>query len=209
MNFKKSLTLFVLLSVFPMLGHASTYVIDHDHSNVNFKIRHFIGKVNGSFQDFQGTIEYDEAKPKNMKVEGKITVSSINTGVDKRDEHLKSPDFFDIANKANPGFQNITFKSTKVKQIETKGEVTKALLVGDLTIHGVTKPVELNIELDGPAKDPFGNVKISIEAEGEISRKDFGLTWNKALETGGVLVGEEVEMELNIQAVAQKEEKKK
>lgn len=170
---------------------AGTYNVDRSHSDVGFKIKHMmISNVKGNFNTFTGVIEYDE-KTKTIKaLSGKIDVNSINTENEKRDNHLKSPDFFDAAK-----FPEITFVLTKVE-----GEDA----YGDLTIHGVTKNVKLELENNGTATDPWGNQRMGLSLEGKINRKDFGLAWNKTLETGGLLVGERVNLEIELEAILQK-----
>jgi polyisoprenoid-binding protein YceI len=182
----------------PSLARASAFDIDTAHSAASFSVRHLmVSNVRGDFGKVTGTVDWDG---KAGSVEATIDVSSINTRDEKRDGHLKSPDFFDVAK-----FPTITFKSTKIAA-DGKG---KLKITGDLTIHGVTKSVVLNVE--GPtaeSKDPWGNTKIGAAATTKINRKDFGLGWNKALETGGVVVGDEVsitiDLELNKKAPAAK-----
>ena len=172
---------------------AAQYKIDADHSSVSFTVAHMaISKVHGRFDKFSGTVEYDPKNPKGLKVEASIDAASINTSVDARDKHLKSPDFFDAEK-----FPALTFKSTRV--LSVKGMSGK--LEGELTIHGVTKTVVLAVEGSGPAKDPWGNERMAATATTSINRKDFGLVWNKVMETGGLLVGEKVDIVLEIEAV--------
>jgi polyisoprenoid-binding protein YceI len=173
---------------------AADYKIDADHSAVSFKIRHLIGKVNGRFDKFEGMITYDAANPKAWKAKAVIDAASINTNTPKRDDHLRSDDFFDV--KVYP---TLVFASKKVTDV--KGSTAK--LVGDLTLHGVTKPVTLDMEVLGVGKDPWGNTRASFTASTKINRKDFGLNWNEAIETGGVLVGDEVEITLETEAILQ------
>jgi polyisoprenoid-binding protein YceI len=167
-----------------------TFDIDPHHTSVTFRVRHLFTKVNGRFDKFDGKIEFDPAKPEQVKVQGSIDVASINTNVDKRDEHLRSKDFFNAEK-----FPQITFVSTKVTDVDPKSKTGK--LHGELTIHGVTKPVVLEVAFLGEAADPWGNKKGGFNATTTINRKDFGLNWNETLETGGVLVGEEVEIEVS------------
>lgn len=170
----------------------TTWEIDTAHSSAQFSIRHLmVSNVRGEFGKVTGTVVYDAKDPKKSTVEASIDVNSINTREEKRDAHLKAPDFFDVAK-----FPAITFKS---KKVEPAGK-GKMKIIGDLTIHGVTKTVTLDAE--GPAtevKDPWGNVKSGAVATTKINRKDFGLGWNKALETGGVVVGEEVSITIDIE----------
>lgn len=172
---------------------AATLTIDRSHSSVGFKVKHLmVSNVRGSFRDFAGTVTYDPADPQSWKVEATIQATSIDTGEPKRDDHLRGADFFDVAK-----FPALAFKSTGV----TAGKDGAFLLTGDLTLHGVTKPVTLTLEANGTIKDPWGNTKAGFTASGSLKRADYGLTWNKALETGGVVVGDEVTLMLEIEAV--------
>jgi|SRR5579862_149421 len=172
----------------------STWNIDPVHSTAEFKVRHMmISNVKGHFGSVTGVIKLDEQNRANSKVEASIDVASISTRDDQRDAHLKSPDFFHVEN-----FPAITFVSTDITD-KGDGEPT---VEGDLTIRGVTRKVVLNVEgPTPPAKDPWGNTRIGLSATTKINRKDFGLNWNAALETGGFLVGEDVTINLEVQAV--------
>ena len=169
----------------------STWVIDPVHSSVSFKVKHMmISNVVGNFTKFSGTIDADEADLSKSKVNVSIDISSITTGVDARDNHLKSPDFFDVAK-----FPTMTFVSKSVKVIsKDKLEVT-----GDLTMHGVTKSVVLAVDGPTDAINAMGHTERGASATTKISRKDFGLTWNKAIEAGGVAVGDEVTISLELE----------
>ena len=176
---------------------ASSYNIDASHSEVQFKVRHLgISNVTGSFPVFEGQFTFDMSQPEGSAVSVTIDASSINTGTDARDEHLRSPDFFNVAE-----FPQLRFESTSV---ESQGENLK--VHGNLTIRGVTLPVVLDTEFRGAVVDPWGNSRVGFAATTKINRKDYGLTWNKALEAGGLLVGEEVEIMLAIQGIEQKAE---
>ena len=167
--------------------------IDPSHSTAEFSVRHMmITNVKGRFGKLSGTVEYDPAHPELSRLEATIDATSIDTRDEKRDAHLRSPDFFDVEK-----FPTLTFKSTEVKKT---GDGFTAL--GDLTMHGVTKPVVLEIE--GPSdatKDPWGNTRIGASATAKLNRKEWGLNWNAALEAGGVLVGETVKISLEISLV--------
>jgi polyisoprenoid-binding protein YceI len=180
-----------LLALAAPVHAAETYTFDKAHTNVGFQVRHIFTLVSGKFTDFAGTIQVDRAKPESSTVEFTIQAKSIDTSEPRRDDHLRSPDFFDVAN--NP---TITFKSTSLK---ANGK-DSWLVTGDLTMHGVTKQVVLPVTLLGEGKDPFGNEKMGLETGLTISRKDYGLTWNKTLETGGVLVADEVKIQIAIEA---------
>ena len=173
----------------------STWAFDQAHSSVNFTVRHMVvSKVRGRFTKWDGTLAMDETNPAGGSVEVSIDAGSIDTGVEQRDGHLKSPDFFDVAK-----YPTLTFRSTKV---EAAG--AGALRVtGELTMHGVTRPVVLDVEYSGSAKDPWGGVRAGFSARTTIDRKDFGLTYNQLLETGGVLVGETVEITIEAEMVKQ------
>jgi polyisoprenoid-binding protein YceI len=164
------------------------WVLDPSHTSAKFSARHMmITNVNGTFDRVTGSVDFNEAEPEKTVVDVKIDASSINTKDEKRDGHLTSPDFLNVAE-----FPTIEFKSTKV---ERTGE-TSAKLHGDLTIRSVTKPVTLDVEFLGKAKAPWGVWSAGFEANGKINREDWGLTWNVPLETGGWLVGKEVKLHI-------------
>lgn len=170
----------------------STWIIDSTHSGIHFSVRHLVvAKVRGHFRAFSGSITLDEQDITQSAVSANIEAASIDTGVEARDNHLRSPDFFDAAH-----FPTITFRGTRVEQ-----GADQALRVhGSLSLHGITREVILETEQLGIGKDPWGNTKVVFEARTSIDRRDFGLTWNQSLETGGVLVGEKIEISLEIQA---------
>jgi len=176
----------------PMIGQASTWDIDPAHTNAQFAVRHLmISTVRGNFTKVSGAVNLDEQDPTKSIIEATIDTSSIDTRVEKRDQHLKSPDFFDVAK-----YPTITFKSKKIEKVEEG----KFKVIGDLTIRGVTKEVVLNVEgQPKPFKDPFGSNRVGGTATTKVNRKDFGLGWNKALETGGVVVGDEVDITIDIE----------
>ncbi|NYG59591.1 polyisoprenoid-binding protein YceI [Nocardioides daedukensis] len=168
------------------------YTIDSSHTYIGFQARHaMVTTVRGAFKEFQGTATIDAANPSNSKTELTIAVDSVDTGSADRDGHLASEDFFDVAN--HPA---ITFASTKVESDGDDWAVT-----GDLTIKGVTKPVTVPFEFTGSAQDPFGNVRVGFEGELAVNRKDWGLSWNAALETGGVLVSEKIKLKFDVSAI--------
>ena len=168
-----------------------TLDIDRSHSDVAFQVRHLLSKVRGRFTEFGGTIEFDEANPQRSRVDVTIQAASIDTAEPDRDKHLRSADFFDVEK-----YPALTFVSTSV----TPRAANTYDVDGNLTIHGVTQRVVLPATYLGDATDPWGNTKVVFEAELTLNRKDFGLTWNAALETGGFLVGDEVKVSLSIQA---------
>lgn len=170
-----------------------TWQIDPAHTEINFSARHMmISKVRGSFETFSGSVTFDPADLAKGSVEVSIDTTSINTRNEQRDGHLKSPDFLDAEN-----FPNITFKSTGAALTGSNA----GTLSGDLTIRGVTKPVTLDVEYGGTAQSPWGTTSAGFSASTKINRKEWGLTWNQALETGGVLVGEEIAINLEVELV--------
>jgi len=174
---------------------ATTWNIDASHSHVEFAVKHLmISTVKGRFAEVEGTIVLDEANPANSRVEARIAASSVNTHEAQRDAHLRSADFFDAENHPY-----LTFSSTRV---DPKGE-SDFTAYGDLTIRGVTHPVALEGEFAGSTSTPFGTTMAAFSAKTKINRKDYGLNWNAALETGGVLVGDEIKISLEIEAVQQ------
>lgn len=173
---------------------AAVYKIDADHTTVTFKIRHLLSNVTGYFNKFEGTVNYDPKDLSTWSVDATVQADSIDTNVEARDKHLKSKDFFDVEK-----FPALTFKSTGVKNATEKG----GDLEGVLTIHGVEKPVTFKLEALGVASDPWGNTIASFTATTKINRKDFGLNWNQAVETGQFLVGEEVDIILEVAALLQ------
>ncbi len=172
----------------------TTYNIDPAHSTADFKVRHLmIANVRGEFSKVAGSVQFDPETPANSKVEARIDVNSLQTREAQRDAHLKSADFFDVEK-----FPEMTFVSKNV--VRTGDDEYK--VTGDLTIHGVTREVALAVEGPGPeVKDPWGNLKTGASAKTKINRKDFGLVWNVALETGGVLVGDDVQIQLDLELV--------
>lgn len=183
----------IVLSL-PAIAAASSWNIDPDHSNVGFKVRHLmVSNVKGSFEKFSGTVDINDKDVSKSRVQVSIDTNSVNTNVAKRDEHLRSADFFDAAKHPT-----MTFVSKKV----VRAGKDKLKVTGDLTLHGVTKQVVLDVE--GPSqesKDPWGNIRKGATATTKLNRKDFGLVYNAALETGGVAVGEEVTITLEIEMI--------
>jgi polyisoprenoid-binding protein YceI len=177
----------------PALAGAATWTIDPAHSTIAFSVRHMmVSNVRGTFSTFSGTVTGDPASPANAVIEATIEATSIDTKESKRDAHLRGPDFLDAAK-----FPNITFKSTK---IEPAGD-GKFKVTGDLTLHGVTKPVVLDVE--GPSasiKDPYGNTRAGASATTKIDRKDFGITWSKNMDGGGLVVGDEISITIDVEA---------
>jgi polyisoprenoid-binding protein YceI len=174
-----------------------TYAIDKGHSQAGFSVRHLgISKVPGRFTDFEGTVDVDQAKPEASKVEFTIKAASIDTNEANRDKHLRSADFFDVEK-----FPTITFKSTKVV---SKGK-DKYDVTGSFTLHGVTKEITLPVTVLGFVKDPWGNQRVGFETAITLNRKDYGLVWNKTLDGGGLLVGDDVDVTITVEAAKKKE----
>lgn len=174
-----------------------SWSIDSAHSEVNFTVRHMmITNVRGRFDKFSGTIDFDEVNPANTRVDVQIEAASINTGDAQRDGHLRSPDFLDVEK-----YPYLTFKSKRVEMIDDR----HARLVGDLTIRDVTREVTLDVEYYGMSKSPWGTTNAGFTATTKINRKDWGLTWNVALETGGWLVADEVKIDLDLEIIKQAE----
>lgn len=175
------------------LSSASTWNLDNTHTQIGFKVRHMgLANVNGYFSTFEGMITYDPEDLSKTEVNVTIDAASINTGIEKRDEHLKSPDFFDVQK-----YPNITFASKSVKK---SGD--GMTILGDLTIHGVTKEVMLEVEtLSSPLKDMMGMLRMGASAKATIDRTDFGLEWNAVLETGSLLIGKEVRIQIEAELI--------
>ena len=184
----------VTLALAATSAFAAEYKVDPGHSRVGFEIKHLFSKVPGKFNEFEGTVSFDEKKVAASKVDFTIKTASIDTDNEKRDGHLKGADFFDAEKNAT-----ITFKSTKVT-----GSGKKFKLAGDMTLHGVTKPVVFDVEHLGTDKDPWGTTKAGFTAKSKIKRKDFGIVWNKTLDSGNLLLGDDVELNLAIEADLQK-----
>ena len=190
--FTPMIALFVL--AIPVLTYTATWQMDPDHSSFQFKIRHLtVSNVKGDFNKSRGVVTIDDQNITNLKVEVFIDAASVNTGHAQRDEHLRGPDFFDVTK-----YPTITFVSKKV----IKADMDRLKVVGDLTLHGVTR--EITVDVEGPTpevKDPWGNFRRGATATTKINRRDFGLTWNKVLDTGGLVVGEEVNIYVEVELV--------
>jgi polyisoprenoid-binding protein YceI len=172
--------------------HATTWKVDRAHTTVGFSVSHLFTSVHGRFDRFDGTIEFDPEKPEATVVRGTIEAASINTNNEKRDRHLRSSDFFDVENHPN-----LHFESTGVRDVAGK----HGKLEGKLTIRGVTRPVVIDATFLGRGTDPWGNVRAGFTATLKIDRKDFGLNWNELLETGGWLVGDDVEIRIDVEGL--------
>ena len=175
---------------------AGSYNVDYAHSSITFAVKHMvISKTKGTFTDYSAWFVYEPGKPENWRAEATIQAASIDTQDKKRDEHLRSADFFDVANHPE-----IKFVSTGVKMKDDN----EAILTGDLTMLGTTLPVELELEINGVVEDPWGNSRAGFTATGKIDRKEWGLTWNKTLDSGGLVVGDEVTIMLEVEGILKK-----
>jgi polyisoprenoid-binding protein YceI len=178
-----AVALTILMYIVPV--HAAVFTIDPAHTDFGFSVQHMvIANVKGTFQKIEGTLEFDNNN-KLTEASAVIAAESLYTKIEKRDNHLRSADFFDVAK-----YPNITFKATSMKY----NGPNKLTITGNITIRDVTKEITLTGETLGPVKDPWGETRMGINAKGTINRKDFGLLWNKVLETGGLLVGDMVEL---------------
>ena len=188
--------LFVLITIIFLssIVYGGEWELDKSHSAVNFSVRHLgISNVKGEFSSFEVKVTGDKESVEKSTVEAKISVDSINTREPKRDEHLKSPDFFDVAK-----YPAIEFKSKEVKKVSN----TKLKVKGDLTMHGITKEVVLDVESPGiEVKDPWGNIRAGFQAKTKLNRKDFGINWNATLDKGGVVVGDTVDIAIDIELI--------
>lgn len=174
-------------------GGRTAWKLDPAHSTVEFAVKHMmISTVKGRISDVDATIYTDEKNPRNSSVEATLRAASIDTRTDQRDQHLRSADFLNVEK-----YPEISFKSTRIQGDKERFQVT-----GDLTIRDVTKEITLDVEFQGRNRDPWGGERVGFSATGKIDRRDFGLTYNQALETGGVLVGNELKLSIEIEAVA-------
>jgi polyisoprenoid-binding protein YceI len=176
----------------PAAGTKTAWKLDPAHSIVEFSAKHLmITTVKGRIADVEGTIYTDEKNPKNSSVEATLKAVSLDTRTDQRDQHLRSADFLDVEK-----YPEIKFRSTRIQ-----GDKSSFKLTGELTIRDVTKPITLDVEFEGETKDPWGGQRVGFSATGKLDRREFGLTWNQALETGGVVVGNDIKISLEVQAV--------
>lgn len=193
MNIKVCVLIAASFFTFAASSYAVDYAIDPDHSSVTFKIKHLaISTVPGRFSNFSGEFSYDPANVAASKASATIEAKSVSTEQKKRDDHLRGSDFFDVEK-----FPNIAFKTTSVEAAGS--EAFKAH--GDLTIHGVTKPVTLDVKFGGAAKDPWGKERAAFAATTQINRKDFGLSWSKTMDSGALVLGDTVDVALEIEGI--------
>ncbi len=192
--------LFYVIFLFSSYGFAAQWDIDAAHASARFKIRHMtVSNVSGEITGMKGTFKVDDKDTTQMSLEGSLDMNTINTSNKDRDNHLKAADFFDV-NK----FPKSTFKTKSI----TKNEGDKVTLVGDLTMHGVTKEVTVEGELTPALKDPFGKIRRGLSGTTKINRKDFGISWNKILDNGGLALGDTVEVNLEIELTQTAKDKK-
>jgi polyisoprenoid-binding protein YceI len=191
MQFKQTLTSIAATLLLSSVAYAAdTYKIDPAHTSIGFSVRHLgLSNVKGQFKEFTGAIVLDDGKI--TEASGTIQVKSVDTGVQKRDDHLRTADFLDAAK-----YPTITFKT---KRIEMAG--AQIVMIADFTMRGVTKELRLPANLAGPAKDPWGNLRVGLGAKTKLNRKDYGINYHQVLETGAMAVGEEVELEINAEAI--------
>lgn len=193
---KTALTVLALTLALGLVSKAETWSIDKAHSSVGFTVSHMvISKVNGKFDDFDATVSFDGKDLKAASVEATVQIASVDTDNEKRDEHLRSGDFFDAENHPT-----MTFKSTKIEP----GTDNEFKMTGDLTIRGVTKPVTFDAKLNGTTNDPWGNTRAGFSATAEINRQDFGVSWSSVLDNGGLVVSDNVTINLEIQVILDK-----
>ena len=191
--FKYLFSFVALLLMLTVSAGAAEWNIDAAHSSVGFSVRHLVvSKTTGNFKDFSGTVNFDAKKMAEGSAEWTIKVASIDTDDAKRDDHLRSADFFDAEK-----FPTMTFKSKKV----VPGKENNFKLIGDLTIKGVTKEVTFDVEFNGVVNDPWGGTRAGFSAVSKIDRQEFGMTWNKALDAGGVVVGNEVKIMIEVELI--------
>jgi len=186
------LSLFVLIFLTPLSARAAdSYDIDVAHSNISFSVQHLmVSTTRGDFSDYTGTILFDKDNPINSQFDITIKVASIDTRNQQRDEHLRTAEFFDVEK-----YPAITFNSTKIE-----GSASNYTLTGQLTMHGVTKEINIPATIAGPIKSPFGDEAIGITCEFTVNRQDYGVSWNKQLDAGGVVVGDDVKVTVSIEA---------
>ena len=190
-----ALTAALALSASVATAAQNTYTVDKAHSEAGFKVRHLMGKVPGRFTDFSGSIGFDAARPESSSVEFHVRAASVDTDVADRDKHLRSADFFDVENHAELIFKSESIKRTGKDRYD---------VIGTLSIRGVEKKITLPVVFNGQSKDPWGNERIGFSAAVTLNRKDYGIVWNKALDQGGFVLGDEVWVTLEIEAVQQK-----
>jgi polyisoprenoid-binding protein YceI len=194
MTKKVSVLLALVGLLLPLAAAAKPLTVDPAHTNVGFQIRHLFSNVSGRFDRFDGKIEFDPDAPEKSSIEGSIDAASIDTDNEKRDKHLRTPDFFDVEK-----YPKITFKSSKVTDIDKAKKTAK--VGGVLNMHGVEKPVVMDVSFLGSGPGPSGDKRYGFHAETTVDRKDFGLEWNKALDAGGFVLGDDVKITIDVEAI--------
>ena len=193
----KSMTMAALMAALTTGGYAASFEVDAAHSSIGFGVKHMVvTTTKGSFAEFTGGFEYDAADPTSLKAQATVKVASIDTANAKRDDHLRNADFFDVATHPE-----ITLVSTGAEKVGDE-----VVLSGDLTIKGVTKAIKLPLTVNGPITDPYGNVRVGLEGKTKINRQDFGIVWSKTMDGGGLVVGDEVTLDIVIEGMQKKGE---
>lgn len=200
MKIRTMTTAALLFSAVSAFAATDTYVVDKSHSEATFKVRHMMSKVSGKFDDFAGKVMIDPAKPSASSVDFTIKTASVDTGSPDRDKHLKTADFFDAEK-----YPEITFKSTRIVSTKKKNFYS---VTGDFSMRGVTKRITVPVEFLGYGKDPWGNPRAGFTLNTKINRKDYGVNWNKVLDNGGLLVSDDVEIEVNLETTKSKDDAK-
>lgn len=191
----KTMTMAALAAALTTGAYAASYELDASHSSIGFGVKHMVvTTTKGQFTDYTGGFDYDAADPASLKAQAMIKVASVDTGNGKRDDHLRGADFFDVATHPE-----ITFVS---KSAEKVGD--DVVLTGDLTIKGVTKEIKLPLTVNGPITDPWGNVRVGLEGKTKIKRQDFGITWSKTMDGGGLVVGDDVTIDIVVEGIQKK-----
>ena len=197
-NLNRAVTLATVLALGALPSLAGTYAVDPSHSDTSFLIRHLVSKVRGNFTTFEGTIRFDPANPEAGSVSFAIDAASIDTGNERRDGHLRGEDFFDVEKFPKITFDSKSFKKTGANTFDVSGT---------LTMHGVAKEIVLPVGFLGEANDPWGNTRAGFETAITLDRKDYGINWNSALDQGGFMLGDEVDIEINLEVIKEKKEK--
>ncbi|MBL4887564.1 MAG: YceI family protein [Flavobacteriaceae bacterium] len=193
---KKLIVIMLVITGMSVTAQQSKWTIDNDHTRIQFSINHMvISEITGYFKSFEGLVLAEKENFSDAIVNFSIEAGSIDTGVEKRDSHLKSADFFDVQNHPKITFKGKSIKSTKKSKYKIKG---------DLTLHGITKEITLNVNYGGTVKDPYGRITAGLKITGLIKRSDFGLKYNSILESGGLLIGDEVSLDLSVRLLKQK-----
>ena len=189
---KKLLTGLIITGLSGIAAHAATYELDKSHTYIGFSVRHMVvSNTKGNFGEFEGSIEFDKDAPQDIRASATVSVASIDTDNEKRDNHLRDADFFDVEQ-----FPSITFEKTSVE-----GTLPEVTLVGNLTMKDVTKEVSIPVEFVGPITDPWGNERIGFSGEVKVNRQDFGISFSNVMDNGGLVVGDEVKIILEVEGI--------